>query len=122
MAKKGEKTAAEAGEIKPRKPSKKAVPSRLARTTQGAKPKKEEPVRGRFSMPKDDYDLIAKLKAIAKSRGSTVKKNVLLGAGLRALARMSDDELATILGDSARDKQKRADDSPSRGRQGILRR
>lgn len=55
-----------------------------------AKPtKKVKVVRDSFSMPQDDYALIAKLKEKALAGGLQVKKSALLRAGLQLLDKSS---------------------------------
>lgn len=59
--------------------------------------KKDKQVLGRFSIPRSDYDLLAKLKAKAKKNGHSVKKNELFGAGLQMLAALADEVLIEVL-------------------------
>jgi hypothetical protein len=61
------------------------------------KPAKDKRIRGDFSMPLADYELIAALKATSRSNGRPVKKNELLRAGLHALRAMSSTQLMTML-------------------------
>jgi hypothetical protein len=78
-------------------------PAATARRTATAKPtaqpaakavkkvaaKKVKVVRDSFSMPQDDYALIAKLKEKALAAGMQVKKSALLRAGLQLLDKSS---------------------------------
>lgn len=65
------------------------------------KPKR---VRGSFSMPRSDYDLIASLKSNAIKQGRPVKKNELLRAGLRVLIALHEDDLRAALAAVQSDK------------------
>ncbi len=61
------------------------------------KVKKTKLVRDSFTMPKDEYLALPKLKERAVQQGKTVKKGELLRAGLLALTSMSDSAfLVTI--------------------------
>jgi hypothetical protein len=55
-------------------------------------------VRDSFTMPRDDFDLIGKLKERALGFKQSVKKSELLRAGLHALHGLSDDKLKAVLG------------------------
>ncbi len=55
-------------------------------------------VRDGFSMPADDYALIANLQAQCLKAGIAATKSALLRAGLRALREMSRDDLAELVG------------------------
>ncbi len=109
MTSNAEKTAATADQPKPRKQPKKAksLPAGSAAKS-GEIAGKEEHVRGRFSISESDYALIAELKLVSKNGGRSVKKNELLGAGLRALKAMTSDELAKALTVPAPAKPRRA--------------
>jgi hypothetical protein len=56
-------------------------------------------VRDSFTMPQNDYELIASLKQKALSDGMHVKKSELLRAGLRLLATASPAQLKKSLTD-----------------------
>lgn len=61
------------------------------------KSKKPKLVRDSFTMPKDEYLMLQKLKERAISQGTAVKKGELLRAGLLALTTMSESAfLATL--------------------------
>ena len=62
-----------------------------------AKVKKQKTIRDSFNMPTGDYALIAALKKRALSMSMAAKKSELLRAGLRVLAGMADNVLATTL-------------------------
>ncbi len=62
-----------------------------------AAPKKMKVVRDSFSMPQDDYALIAKLKERALASGLQVKKSALLRAGLQLLAKSSALQLKRVI-------------------------
>lgn len=56
-------------------------------------------VRDSFTMPQNDYDLIATLKAKALSDGVHAKKSELLRAGLHLLAKLSAAQLKKEIAD-----------------------
>ncbi len=62
-----------------------------------AAPKKMKVVRDSFSMPQDDYALIAKLKEKALAGGLQVKKSALLRAGLQLLDKSSALQLKRVI-------------------------
>jgi hypothetical protein len=62
-----------------------------------AAPKKVKVVRDSFSMPQDDYALIAKLKEKALAGGMQVKKSALLRAGLQMLDKSSALQLKRVI-------------------------
>lgn len=62
-----------------------------------AAPKKVKVVRDSFSMPQDDYALIAKLKEKALAVGMPVKKSALLRAGLQLLDKSSALQLKRMI-------------------------
>lgn len=62
-----------------------------------AAPKKIKVVRDSFSMPQEDYALIAKLKEKALAGGMPVKKSALLRAGLQLLDKTSAAQLKRVL-------------------------
>ncbi|MBL0726204.1 hypothetical protein [Piscinibacter sp. HJYY11] len=59
--------------------------------------KKPRLVRDSFTMPQQDFDLIAALKKRALLAGHAAKKSELLRAGLHALARLDETALLTAL-------------------------
>ncbi len=59
--------------------------------------KKVKVVRDSFTMPQDDYALIAELKEKAIAAGVHVKKSELLRAGLRLLAKSNAAQLKRIV-------------------------
>lgn len=105
----------------PKAAARKAVPSRNALTvkrsparattaTAAAKPEKSKKdkklkkdggkakvVRDSFTMPKNDYDLIAELKQRCQKQDMHVKKSELLRAGLHALSKLSPAQLKHAL-------------------------
>lgn len=64
-----------------------------------AKPagKKQKLVRDSFTMPQQDFDLIAALKKRALAVGHAAKKSELLRAGLHALTRLDEKALRVAL-------------------------
>jgi hypothetical protein len=54
-------------------------------------------VRDSFTMPVFDYELIGALKSKCIDLGVAVKKSELLRAGLHALTRISDENLAQVI-------------------------
>lgn len=64
-----------------------------------AKPKKPKLVRDSFTIPKNEYEAIATLKARALKQGLSIKKSELLRAGLMTLAFMSDAAFAKAVAD-----------------------
>lgn len=76
-----------------RKPAKaKAAPEKKT-----AAPKKIKVVRDSFSMPQEDYALIAKMKARAHDAGTPVKKSALLRAGLQLLDKCTAAQFKRVL-------------------------
>ena len=59
-------------------------------------PAPEKVMRDGFTMPADDYALIAQLQATGLEAGLAVSKSVVLRAGLHALKAMSPDELRQV--------------------------
>ena len=59
--------------------------------------KKPKLVKDSFRMPKEDFELIDRLKRRAEALRHPAKKSLLLRAGLGALSRMSDEALAFAL-------------------------
>jgi hypothetical protein len=94
MKKKPKKAVAKVAKPKTRKsPTKPQPVVPVPKSEKGDGTAKAKRIRGSFSMPMNDYALIAELKAVSKKAGRTVKKNELLRAGLRALKTMTDDAL-----------------------------
>ena len=54
-------------------------------------------VRDSFTMPKDEYAVIDRLKLRAGKPGHSIKKSELLRAGIKALAAMSDIQFKAAL-------------------------
>jgi len=76
----------------------------VAQTTPGSKPKSKAPssisrpkkpklVRDSYTIPKDEYAVLAQLKERCKALERAVKKSELLRAGLKVLAALSDKAL-----------------------------
>lgn len=61
------------------------------------KSKKQKVVRDSFTMPKTEYEHIARLKLQCVNAGITVKKSELLRAGLLALGRLSSADLVKAI-------------------------
>lgn len=76
--------------------AKPAKPSAEAEVPAGKS--KEKLVRDSFTMPRADFELIAKLKERALGFKHPVKKSELLRAGLQALAALDEAALASRLG------------------------
>ena len=70
-----------------------------AQTGQGTTPSPapEKVIRDGFTMPADDYALIAQLQATGLEAGLAVSKSEVLRAGLHALKALSPDELRQVL-------------------------
>ena len=82
----------------PAKPAVKvAAKTVTAAAPKAAKPPKAKLVRDSFTIPKDEYQVLDRLKTRALGLGQPVKKSELLRAGIRALAAMSDDAFAKAL-------------------------
>lgn len=102
----------------PKAAARKAAPAKAALTVKrsavkaateikAAKPKKDKKdkksaskakvVRDSFTMPQNDYDLIAELKQRCQKQDMHVKKSELLRAGLQALSLMSPAQLKHAL-------------------------
>lgn len=62
-----------------------------------AKVKKPKLVRDSFTIPKDEYGVLAELKQRCAKLEHPAKKSELLRAGIKALAGMSDKSLLTAL-------------------------
>lgn len=61
------------------------------------KPKKQKVVRDSFTMPKPEYEHIARLKLQCINAGIAVKKSELLRAGLLALGRLDSADLVKAI-------------------------
>ena len=68
-------------------------------TADAVKAKKPKLVRDSYTIPKNEYEAIATLKARALKQGMAIKKSELLRAGLMTLAFMSDAAFAKALAD-----------------------
>lgn len=62
-----------------------------------AKPKKPKLVRDSFTIPKDEFEVLAVLKQRCLALAHPSKKSELLRAGIKALAAMSDKGLLAAL-------------------------
>ena len=62
-----------------------------------AEARRQKRVRDRFSMPREDYDLIDALKQRAAELDRKVKKSELLRAGLQALNQATREEFRALL-------------------------
>ena len=80
-------------------PKQQAAPSKPATPIEQRheKPKKPKLVRDSFTIPKSEYAVLDELKQRAAMSGVSVKKSELLRAGIKALAAMSDLELAAAM-------------------------
>lgn len=76
---------------KPAKPVKAAKPAKLE------KPKKVPLVRDSFTMPENEYAVIANLKKRLQGSGVAAKKSELLRAGVALLAALKDVDLAAAV-------------------------
>ena len=88
------KPAATAGKTATAKPAAKPAAKAVKKV---AAPKKVKVMRDSFSMPQDDYALIAKLKEKAQAAGMQVKKSALLRAGLQLLDKSSALQLKRVI-------------------------
>jgi len=59
--------------------------------------KKSQLVRDSFTIPKEEYDAIDRLKLRSAKLGHPVKKSELMRAGLKALAALTDLQLKALL-------------------------
>lgn len=64
-----------------------------APATKPPKPKKAKLVRDSFTIPKEEYEVLASLKQRCTALAHPSKKSELLRAGIKALAAMSDRSL-----------------------------
>jgi len=78
---------------------KKAVPGSRARVAVAAveAPKKDKLIRDSFTLPREDFELIATLKDRALDFKRPTKKSELLRAGLQALAKLEPAALRAAL-------------------------
>ena len=84
---------------KPVKPGKKPKPvvAEKPAIAEVAKQPRVKLVRDSFTMPRDEFELIAKLKARAVDFKRPAKKSELLRAGLQVLAALPDKQLLDAL-------------------------
>ena len=83
---------------KPAKPIKKQKPVAVDKPAIAEVPKQRiKLVRDSFTMPRDEFELIAQLKARAVDFKRPAKKSELLRAGLQALAALPDQQLLAAL-------------------------
>ena len=84
---------------KPVKPGKKPKPvvAEKPAIAEVAKQPRVKLVRDSFTMPRDEFELIAKLKARAGDFKRPAKKSELLRAGLQVLAALPDKQLLDAL-------------------------
>ena len=81
----------------PVKAAVKLLPKAQAKPEKPAKEKKPKLVRDSFTIPKDEYAVLADLKQRAGKLSAQIKKSELLRAGIKTLAAMSDAAfLATL--------------------------
>jgi hypothetical protein len=74
--------------------------TQLALATKAAKPEKQKKpklVRDSFTIPKDEYELLAQLKARAINLKKPAKKSEVLRAGIKLLASLKDGEFLSAL-------------------------
>jgi hypothetical protein len=80
-----------------------AAPAKATKVVKPAeaakKDKKPKLVRDSFTIPKNEYEAIAGLKARALKLGASIKKSELLRAGLKQLAGLSDAAFKLALAD-----------------------
>ncbi|WP_082605565.1 hypothetical protein [Curvibacter sp. PAE-UM] len=74
-----------------------AVKTGTAQPVKQVKPKKPKLVRDSFTIPKDEYGVLAELKQRCAKLAQPSKKSELLRAGIQALAAMSDKSLLAAL-------------------------
>lgn len=84
-------TSAKAVSIKPEK-------KKRTRKAEGKNGDKKKVVRDSFTMPQDDYAMLAALKQSCLKTGLHVKKSELLRAGLHALGKLSAAQLKLAVG------------------------
>lgn len=71
-----------------------AKPVKAAKPVKVEKPKKPKLVRDSYTMPENEYALLASLKKRLLAKGVAAKKSELLRAGLTVLSEQSDAALA----------------------------
>jgi hypothetical protein len=85
----------------PKAPVAKAAAAKPAKTPQVAakaeKPKKTKLVRDSLSIPKEEFEVIAVLKARAAKLGHAAKKTEVIRAGIKAMAALTDQALLKAL-------------------------
>lgn len=74
----------------PAKTATQSLPKVKATAAKPIKEKKPKLVRDSFTIPKDEYAVLADLKQRAGKLSAQIKKSELLRAGIKALAAMSD--------------------------------
>ena len=75
-----------------------AVFSRKSAATSNRQPSSDSKViRDSFTMPEDDYSLIAEIRNRCLKAGVTVSKSEAIRAGLNALNEMPDKELLAVI-------------------------
>ena len=74
-----------------------SVTAKTVKATKTAKVKKTKLVRDSFTIPKDEYEVVATLKLRCAKLAQPAKKSELLRAGIKALAAMSDKNLLDAL-------------------------
>jgi len=72
------------------------------------KPRKSKKVRESFTLPMLEFLMLKTLKLRSSKLGSPVKKNVLVRAGIHALAAMSDTRFLAVLNTVSSSKNTRA--------------
>jgi hypothetical protein len=72
-------------------------PAKPAQVEAAAKPAKTKLVRDSFTMPADEYALLAQLKQRALAAAHPIKKSELLRAGVKLLAGLGDAALLAAL-------------------------
>lgn len=110
--KKSAKRTVKALPVKAAKPAKATKATKALKPAQVPKPAKQEkqsaqaaeapkprikPVRDSFTMPREDFDLIAQLKTRALNFKRPTKKSELLRAGLQVLSALPDTQLHAAL-------------------------
>lgn len=75
----------------------KAPPAPQEKSVKAEKPKKTKMVRDSFTMPHNDYDLIAGIKERCLKAGVSTKKSEVLRAALQRLAALSDATLVKTI-------------------------
>ncbi|GFE71667.1 hypothetical protein [Chroococcus sp. FPU101] len=73
--------------------------------------KKERVIRDSFTLPSDDYELIAALKKRCLLSAVNVTKSEVIRAGLHALHQLSDNELLSLIDSLAKVKTGRPSSS-----------